>query len=691
MTAPALDPISRRILQLLAADGRASYQAIADEVGLSRPAVMERVKRLEEAGFIRGYPARLDRTKAGFPDHRLRRHPLPGVRARPATSRGSQALATNPNVLECHHVAGDDCYILKVAAPSLESLEGVLRELKEPGHAGEHPHHDRALHRVREAGHRPGGERLIWRDFAARRSSPISSSARSGAPPTSPSGSGCRHLPPLLFAGVRFLIAGLILAGIVAGAWATGSRAARGTGGMLAITGVFLLLGGNAVVVWAEQFVESGAGQRVRRRRAALGRVLRRDHARRHDRLHLAGRRRARARLPRQRAPRRRDAGRAAERRPRGSGRPHPRERVLGARHRVLQAQPDGDVARTPRPPCRCSPAALVIALLGLALGEAGQWHWSAAPGLGALAYLVVFGSIVGYTATPTRCAHASATIVGTYAYVNPVVAVLLGWLILHEAITAGPSRAMVLILGAVLMIQLAPAERTGRRRLRRERAARSRRDATARAAIEPRLRRPQPAELVARVRELHAAQGGVDPSGAPDGGRSGTPRTCRPGGARRGARGHPAAERGARRAHHAHARLPRDDHALLHARARATIWRARRSGRWDSWPERVGPAAASRYGDRELPARGTTREDRLMSSEASARAGWSRILTCGPATERPACVTPADRQQLPSQLRHPAPDRAVVDALADPHHGAAEDLRVHRERRDDLLAELLG
>ena len=57
----AIDPISRRILQLLSADGRASYQAIADEVGLSRPAVMERVKRLEEGGYITGYTARVDR------------------------------------------------------------------------------------------------------------------------------------------------------------------------------------------------------------------------------------------------------------------------------------------------------------------------------------------------------------------------------------------------------------------------------------------------------------------------------------------------------------------------------------------------------------------------------------------------------------------------------------------------------
>ena len=98
----------------------------------------------------------------------------------------------------------------------------------------------------------------------------------------------------------------------------------------------------------------------------------------------------------------------------------------------------------------------VVISLLGLMLGEAAQWRWST-PGLGALGYLVVFGSIVGFTAYAYALRHASATVVGTYAYVNPVVAVLLGWLILREAITGRTIAAMVLILGAVLMIQLAP------------------------------------------------------------------------------------------------------------------------------------------------------------------------------------------------------------------------------------------
>ena len=127
-----LDPISRRILQLLIEDGRASYQAIADEVGLSRPAVMERVKRMEEAGLIQGYHARLDRTKAGFPITAFVSIRYP-VASRFGEEPAIAALVNDPQVLECHHVAGEDCYILKVAATSIESLEGVLRRIKEPG------------------------------------------------------------------------------------------------------------------------------------------------------------------------------------------------------------------------------------------------------------------------------------------------------------------------------------------------------------------------------------------------------------------------------------------------------------------------------------------------------------------------------------------------------------------------------
>jgi Lrp/AsnC family leucine-responsive transcriptional regulator len=128
----ALDPISRRILQLLAADGRASYQAMADEVGLSRPAVMERVRRLEEGGYIAGYTARIDRARAGFPITAFVSVRYPDAEMSRA-EKAVKALETNPSVIEAHHVAGEDCYILKVAAPSLEALERILRSLKEPG------------------------------------------------------------------------------------------------------------------------------------------------------------------------------------------------------------------------------------------------------------------------------------------------------------------------------------------------------------------------------------------------------------------------------------------------------------------------------------------------------------------------------------------------------------------------------
>ena len=126
-----LDTIDRRIMKLLSDDGRASYQAMADEIGLSRPAIMERVKRLEEAGFIRGYRVQLDRDKIGLP-----------VTAFVAVRYGSsdyvgdeprmREMEKHPGVLECHHVAGDDCYILKVVAEDLEGVQALLRDLRGP-------------------------------------------------------------------------------------------------------------------------------------------------------------------------------------------------------------------------------------------------------------------------------------------------------------------------------------------------------------------------------------------------------------------------------------------------------------------------------------------------------------------------------------------------------------------------------
>ncbi|HEX9293258.1 MAG TPA: Lrp/AsnC family transcriptional regulator [Gemmatimonadales bacterium] len=126
-----LDAIDRRILRILAQDGRASYQAVADEIGLSRPAIMERVKRLEESGYIQGYRVQLDRAKVGLP-----------VTAFVTVRYGSsdyvgdeprmREMEKHPGVLECHHIAGDDCYILKVVAHDLEGVQAILRDLRGP-------------------------------------------------------------------------------------------------------------------------------------------------------------------------------------------------------------------------------------------------------------------------------------------------------------------------------------------------------------------------------------------------------------------------------------------------------------------------------------------------------------------------------------------------------------------------------
>jgi drug/metabolite transporter (DMT)-like permease len=74
---------------------------------------------------------------------------------------------------------------------------------------------------------------------------------------------------------------------------------------------------------------------------------------------------------------------------------------------------------------------------------------------IAAFAYLVVFGSILTFTAYTYLMRHASPTVVGTAAYINPVVAVLLGWLILAEPITVRTLLAMAIILASVRLIQI--------------------------------------------------------------------------------------------------------------------------------------------------------------------------------------------------------------------------------------------
>src|SRR5262245_37652329 len=132
MPAPALDEVSVKILRALNSDGRASYQGIADTVGLSRPAVMERVKRLEEQGLIQGYTARFDRARIGRPVTAFVTVRYPSS-SHVGTEPWIRKLVDHPDVLECHHIAGEDCYLLKVAVPTVARLQDVLRALRPEG------------------------------------------------------------------------------------------------------------------------------------------------------------------------------------------------------------------------------------------------------------------------------------------------------------------------------------------------------------------------------------------------------------------------------------------------------------------------------------------------------------------------------------------------------------------------------
>lgn len=116
------DPRNVELLRLLRGDPRLGTANLARRVGMSAPAVRERVLRLEEAGVIRGWRLDLDPTALGYPVCAF-------VRVRPAPGqllKVTDIARALPQVVECHRVTGEDCLVLKVYLPSLEKLDEVL-------------------------------------------------------------------------------------------------------------------------------------------------------------------------------------------------------------------------------------------------------------------------------------------------------------------------------------------------------------------------------------------------------------------------------------------------------------------------------------------------------------------------------------------------------------------------------------
>lgn len=270
-------------------------------------------------------------------------------------------------------------------------------------------------------------------------------------------------LPPFLMAGARFLVAGGLLF-----AWArlrgdpVPPRAALLAS---AVTGLFLLLGGNGGVVWAEQRVPSGIAALLVAIMPLWMVLL--------DWL-----------------------------RP-GGVRPRPGVFVgllLGTAGLVILVGPDalrGGGADSPVDPtgalvlilaslswaigsiysrqaARPSSALMAnalqmlaggvaLSLFGLAVGESVDVSGASARSVWSLVYLVVFGSLIGFTAYTYLLRTTTAARVATYAYVNPVIAVLLGWALANEAITLRTVVAAAVILAGVAMITVAGGSRSSR------------------------------------------------------------------------------------------------------------------------------------------------------------------------------------------------------------------------------------
>lgn len=117
-----MDRIDRRILQILEVDGRISNAQLAERVGLSASACLRRVQALEKAGVIRGYRAVLDRralggaitvfVAVGLSDH-----------SRKSAAAFEKAIATAPQVRECHNVTGAFEYLLRIEAGDLAAYK----------------------------------------------------------------------------------------------------------------------------------------------------------------------------------------------------------------------------------------------------------------------------------------------------------------------------------------------------------------------------------------------------------------------------------------------------------------------------------------------------------------------------------------------------------------------------------------
>ncbi|GIU98726.1 MAG: drug/metabolite exporter YedA [Actinomycetota bacterium] len=258
-------------------------------------------------------------------------------------------------------------------------------------------------------------------------------------------------LPPLLSAAVRFLVAGAVLyAWAVSRGDAEGDRATRAHWRSAALVGLLLVVGGNGAVVWAERTIPSGLTALIIALVPLWMALL--------DRLFFGGRLRPRAALGLVAG----FGGAALLLGVNAAGDVHIAGMLVavGASLSWATGSLVSRTAHLPRRPLvgvgmQMLVGGAALALAGLLAGELGKVHverFSRASVL-ALAYLIVVGSWGGFSAYLWLLRVTRTSLVSTYAYVNPVVAVFLGWLILGERVGLRTVLAGGIVLASVAAI----------------------------------------------------------------------------------------------------------------------------------------------------------------------------------------------------------------------------------------------
>lgn len=124
-----MDITDYKIIEILQEDGRISMKDLGKIVGLTSPAVSERVKRLEESGIIQGYKAIVNPDKLGRVIKSFINISLPSENY----SSFIEYAKDDNRIVECHHITGEDCLLLKVIVRDMYELEKVIDKIKQVG------------------------------------------------------------------------------------------------------------------------------------------------------------------------------------------------------------------------------------------------------------------------------------------------------------------------------------------------------------------------------------------------------------------------------------------------------------------------------------------------------------------------------------------------------------------------------